>query len=209
LLSEGSIPKEIASSLNISYATVLEHQKSIYRKLNVHSINELFSKMTIMKNEADFMSWIIIEDKNGSKISVTKNIENIKDKYYKTYVITGKLCTGKDSYVGAYFIPNTFTLEALKKMSSLSLTCLGDGGSYVIILPTTDTRLKSGNNHYGRVFSTKNGEMSKITLNINEFSQSPNFGNIVLFDKNNIEGFQIHACSFGEYNLKFWDINFY
>jgi DNA-binding CsgD family transcriptional regulator len=44
MLLDGAVPKEIALSLNISYDTVLTHQKSLYRKLEVHSINELIGK---------------------------------------------------------------------------------------------------------------------------------------------------------------------
>ena len=44
MLLNGSVPKEIAGLLSISYETVLYHQKKLYRKLEVHSINELFNK---------------------------------------------------------------------------------------------------------------------------------------------------------------------
>jgi DNA-binding CsgD family transcriptional regulator len=44
MLLDRAVPKEIALSLNISYDTVLTHQKSLYRKLEVHSINELIGK---------------------------------------------------------------------------------------------------------------------------------------------------------------------
>jgi DNA-binding CsgD family transcriptional regulator len=44
LLIDGKTPKEIAACLNISYDTVLSHQKNIYRKLNVHSIGELIEQ---------------------------------------------------------------------------------------------------------------------------------------------------------------------
>jgi DNA-binding CsgD family transcriptional regulator len=44
MLLDGAAPKEIAFSLNISYDTVLTHQKSLYRKLEVHSLNELIGK---------------------------------------------------------------------------------------------------------------------------------------------------------------------
>jgi len=43
-LLEGISPKEIAFKLNISYDTVLAHQKKLYRKLDVHTINELLAK---------------------------------------------------------------------------------------------------------------------------------------------------------------------
>jgi len=44
LLLDGSIPKEIAYKLNVSYDTVIAHQKSMYRKLDVHNINEFMVK---------------------------------------------------------------------------------------------------------------------------------------------------------------------
>jgi len=44
MLLGGAVPKEIAYTLNISYETVLYHQKKMYRKLEVHSINELLIK---------------------------------------------------------------------------------------------------------------------------------------------------------------------
>jgi len=44
LLLKGLSPKEIAYNLNISYDTVLTHQKNLYVKLGVNSINELLVK---------------------------------------------------------------------------------------------------------------------------------------------------------------------
>jgi len=44
MLLKGVPPKEIAFNLNISYNTFLYHQKQLYRKLNVHSVQELFAK---------------------------------------------------------------------------------------------------------------------------------------------------------------------
>ncbi|MCL2759861.1 MAG: helix-turn-helix transcriptional regulator [Treponema sp.] len=44
MLIAGVSPKEIAFKLNISYDTVLAHQKNMYRKLGVHTINELLTK---------------------------------------------------------------------------------------------------------------------------------------------------------------------
>jgi len=40
----GSTPKEIAYNLNVSYDTVISHQKSMYRKVGVHNINEFMVK---------------------------------------------------------------------------------------------------------------------------------------------------------------------
>jgi DNA-binding CsgD family transcriptional regulator len=44
LLLGGSSSKNISKALGISNDTVLSHQKSLYRKLGIHSINELFEK---------------------------------------------------------------------------------------------------------------------------------------------------------------------
>jgi len=44
MLLGGSTPKEIAYNLNVTYDTVIAHQKSMYRKLDVHNINEFMVK---------------------------------------------------------------------------------------------------------------------------------------------------------------------
>jgi DNA-binding CsgD family transcriptional regulator len=47
LLLSGTSPKEIAFTLKISYDTARFHQKNLYRKLNINSIQELFSKYSV------------------------------------------------------------------------------------------------------------------------------------------------------------------
>jgi len=44
LLLKGTSPKEIGYTLKISYDTVHHHQKNLYRKLSIQSIQELFAK---------------------------------------------------------------------------------------------------------------------------------------------------------------------
>ncbi|MCL2277266.1 MAG: LuxR C-terminal-related transcriptional regulator [Treponema sp.] len=44
MLLNGTSPKEIGYVLKISYGTVLYHQQNLYRKLNIHSIAELFAR---------------------------------------------------------------------------------------------------------------------------------------------------------------------
>jgi len=44
LLLEGKSPKEIGYTLKISYETVHHHQKNLYRKLGIQSIQELFAR---------------------------------------------------------------------------------------------------------------------------------------------------------------------
>jgi DNA-binding CsgD family transcriptional regulator len=44
LILDGKAPKAIGYELNIAYQTVNSHQKSLYKKLGVHSIQELFAQ---------------------------------------------------------------------------------------------------------------------------------------------------------------------
>ena len=48
----GAVPKEIAGTLKISYETVISHQQRLYRKLNVHNINELLEKYRNKKEKS-------------------------------------------------------------------------------------------------------------------------------------------------------------
>jgi len=50
MLIDGKTPKEISYDLRISYNTVVSHQKSIYGKLGVQSINELLIKSRDAEN---------------------------------------------------------------------------------------------------------------------------------------------------------------
>lgn len=73
LLLEGFVPKEIAGKLKISYDTVVSHQKKLYRKLDIHSVDELFDKYKNKKDE--------INSSNGNG-KHSKNKRFIKPKYF-------------------------------------------------------------------------------------------------------------------------------
>jgi len=51
MLLNGTAPKEIGYILKISYGTVLYHQQNLYRKLQIHSIAELFARYKIKAKE--------------------------------------------------------------------------------------------------------------------------------------------------------------
>jgi len=51
MMLEGITPKEIAYKLGISYATIDYHRKNLYRKLDIHSVNELFAKFNTPEPE--------------------------------------------------------------------------------------------------------------------------------------------------------------
>jgi len=96
----------------------------------------------------------------------------------------------------------------MKKMTSFSFTALGDGNSYKVMITTTDTRMKSGDNHYRKVFTAKKHEISTVNVNLDELYQSPLYGSPVPFAKSSIELFQLQPHSTGDFNLKIWDIRF-
>ena len=73
MLLTGAIPKEIASTLNISYNTVLNHQRSIYSKLGVHSINELLANHTPRK-ETDNLDSDSLQTNNKTAETVRRRL---------------------------------------------------------------------------------------------------------------------------------------
>jgi DNA-binding CsgD family transcriptional regulator len=52
LLINGVPPKEIAFNLNITYNTLLFHQKKLYRNLDVHNVQELIARYSTEAKEA-------------------------------------------------------------------------------------------------------------------------------------------------------------
>ena len=220
MLLAGSIPKEIAHSLNISINTFKTHQKNLYQKLSVNTIRELvtmyavngegagYKKPQETDKAAVFTRWIVNKDELGSYVNITEQIEHIEKQYFPVIIIAGKVTQAKQSFAGAYTIPAPSTLEDMKKMNRFSLKILGDGNSYAVTIPTTDTRLNAKHNHYRKLITTINGEISDINVDIDELAQVPYWGNQVPFIKDNIEFFQIHAYATSEFKIKIWDIKF-
>ncbi|MDR2543510.1 MAG: helix-turn-helix transcriptional regulator, partial [Treponema sp.] len=204
MLLEGIVPKEIAYKLSISYNTVHFHIKSFYRKLGVHSIQELFAKYSVINevassaqtekpakesslqnNEPVFIRWDTVTDNIGSNIEIISDIEIIQKKYYTTFTLFGEMSPKVHSYAGVVFFPDPSTLKAMKKMSSYSFSILGDSNTYEVKISTSDTRLNAEHNHYLKSFTTKIGEITTLNININELAQSPFFGKPVPFIQDN------------------------
>ena len=220
MLLKGVTPREAANSLNISYNTVLTHQKNIYCKLGVQNINELiikYSTETTNKNitypargiAAVVTRWETFIDELGSSVSITTQIEKIKRQYFTCYSIFGTLSTDHHAHTGVLAYPDSSTHESMKTMSSFSFTVLGDGNTYDVMITTSDTRIKGELNHYRKKFVTTKGKTSTFNVNISEMVQSPYFGKQVPFNQQNIECLQFQAFSTGEFNLKVWNIRLY
>jgi len=219
LLLTGIIPKEIANTLNISYATVLDHQKNLYRKLDVHNINELLVKFS-KENEAVqtekqesaakavFIRWDTYEDDFGSYVNYTPKVELILDNYTETHAISGNMSYKGMAYAGVNAFPGVSTFEAMRKAKRFSFMVLGDGNSYEVKIATSETRKDADYNHYGKIFPTENGVISEININIDELTPTYTI-KTVPFNQNSIETFIIQTFSKGDFNLKFWDIEFH
>jgi len=215
-LLAGATPKEIAYELDIAYGTFLTHQGNLYRKLDVHTINELFIKYSseikpvINKYvNAVFNHWYTIADDLGSSISGRLNYEDIQGCYADTYTISGNVSCKDDAYIGLAAFPDRSTLEAIKKAKVISFTALGDGRIYEAAIITTEDETDEAYNFYGKNFTTENGEISTFSFDIDEISKLPLFGNETPFKKDNIDLLYIHSYSSGGFNLKIWDIKIF
>jgi len=215
-LLAGATPKEIAYDLKIAYGTFLTHQGNIYRKLDVHTINELLTKYSSEKNSAIstyvgavFNHWYTIADDLGSSISGGLNFEDIQGCCIDTYTICGNVSDKDGAYIGLAAYPDPSTLEAIKKARVFCFTALGDGNIYETAIVTAKGEADEDYSFYGKNFITEKGEISTFSFNIDEISQLHLYGNDAPFEKDNIEAFFIRCFSAGDFKLKIWDVKIY
>jgi DNA-binding CsgD family transcriptional regulator len=217
MLLDGKTPKEIAYLLKVKFRTVIFHQNNLYQKLEVHSINEFFSKYATPYGTAlpwrkaaaaIFTRWDTYNDNNGSYINVSQKKEVIQGQPHAAFTFDGKLNHKESNWAGVNLFPDYSTLKAMKEMSSLSFTVLGDGNSYDVIIRTSDTA-ESNFNHYRKTFNTRKNEVSTFSFTIYEFSQVPSLGKPVQFIKDNIEWLQFETSLADEFILKVWNIGFH
>jgi len=223
LLIEGAFPKEIASKLNVSYDTVLFHQKNLYQKLEVQSIQELLVKILAQNryeliSERETESQVIADyyfariiktnDELGSKISYKVDDEIIGEQNKRTYTFFGHLVSRYRCYATIFMIPNSSILDTMKKIKSFSFSAMGDGNSYGVMLTTSDTMIKGGYNNYHQIFTTEKGVVSEYNVNLDELVQFKTWGKQVPFIRSNILEFGFFPHSNGDFELKVWDIKF-
>jgi len=136
MLLDGIVPKEIAFNLKISYGTVLYHQRNLYRKLEVQSIQELFAKHLKQNESSQAMSrkpksnvtadcyFTRIEetsDELGSEIFFKVEDEIIGDQNKRTYTFSGHLVNKHKCYATIFMIPHPSILAAMKKIKVFPL----------------------------------------------------------------------------------------
>jgi len=202
LLLKGDTPKKIGSKLKISYYTVLGHQKNLYHKLSVNSINELLIKYSkpLAGDRDVFIDWWT---HNNHKISITPGRENIENQYIQTFMISGIyfVSPDHDTYCRAVFNPHPSILEVIKKMTSFSFTFLSDGNTYNVSFVSMQE--DDMNQYRKKTFMTKKGEISKLTINVKELCHE-----LVPFYQDNIDFIQFEVQRTKEFNLKVWDFRF-
>ena len=220
LLLKGSSLKEISYELKIKYETIIFHKKNLYKKLKVKSHNEFFVKHLQKQpninytdigeeNPALFMRLFSYYDNHGSFLEAAVNEEQINEQNFTFYKIKGTMCSYLDAYAVVSFYPYPETLEIIKKASSFSFYILGDGNTYDVQLPTSETATKGGHNHYRLTFPTQKNKTSMIFVNMSELVQSKIFGKKVPFIQKNIDHIIIQPFCTGKFNIKVWDFKFY
>jgi len=180
-LLAGATPKEIAYELNIAYGTFLTHQGNLYRKLDVHTINELLTKYS---SDTKFLSQTIPADK-----------KYVSAVFNHWYTIADELGSSIRS-----------THEDIKKAKVITFTVLGDGNIYEATVVTSKGETDEDYNFYGKNFITEKGEISTFSFNIDEISQLYLYGNDTPLNRDNIDAFYIHCFSAGDFKLKIWDV---
>jgi DNA-binding CsgD family transcriptional regulator len=214
---DGISIREIAGKLGVSYKAIDYHRGNLYRKFGVQSIQELlkiFANKEIPESiigteqnislpkefvPAICKEWITFKDDTSSVNFIIKS--------KGVYVLSGS--QGKEGgYAGVIGFPDNDTCIAMKSMSMLSFKVLGDGNDYYIMLPTIETN--KDYDHYFKQFSTQNGKITTITVNIkNDLARYSYNGIPREFIQDNIIGLQFHNFRKQPFELMIWDINLY
>jgi endoglucanase len=144
-------------------------------------------------------------DDLGSTITVT-----LTNSTSNEYTIAGTITTSGegDVYANAQFIPASATLTAMQTMKSFSFMVSGDGNSYDVMVPTTESSVAY--NHYRYQF-TASAAAAKVTVNVPANLSQANWGGagVVEFVQDNIQGIQFQRVGSGSFNLKVWDVRTY
>jgi len=163
---------------------------------------------------AVFNNWSSYKDEAGSSINVTVIHDDIIDgKPFTSYIMSGILYNkGGWHFAGMPLNPVPLTQQAMRRMTSFSFKVLGDGRPYMVFIPTIDTQFyDEKRDHYRMMFPTINGQISTITINVDDLVQSGH-GIQVPFIKNDIlhiEFFIDENLTPDSFNLKVWDIRIY
>ncbi|MDR0442623.1 MAG: CIA30 family protein [Treponema sp.] len=129
---------------------------------------------------------------DGKKLTFSGNIAKIKGKDY--------------GFAGCTAEPDDVNLAALKKASSISFKCKGDGKFYVVEVKTSDVT-----DHCYYLCTVEIPKTEKtIEVSFDDLEQ-PGWGKQVSFKKSNITGIQLQATmgttGAGAFRYTVWDLN--
>ena len=226
LLLEGLSPKEIASKLEITYYTVDFHRNKLYKKLNIHSIQELFAKYskesktdhtkteTINGNiiPAQDLGFFDLSDakeggKSTAEIYVTReeidgvvidSVLNIKANLVKR--------KNKNEYAQAYTYKEDI-IQRLRQAKGIRFKALGDGKSWFVEFKTIESTPERNNANYMYNFGTISGQVIVVdipysSLYLPEWHEQYAFD----FNKETIKGLDIVKCPLCQYGSSFLQI---
>ncbi len=177
----------------------------------------VIQKPTNEGHPAVFNRWNTWTDKEDSPVNITVTPDDVIDgEHFTSYTMSGVLSGIKGWYtVGIALYPVPLTHQAMKKMTSFSFRVLGDGKPCRVNIPTTDTVVYDRvMDHYLTMFPTVNGQISTITINVDELMQI-GYGKQVPFIRDNIVsmefaiGIEFFTESSEPFSLKIWDIRIF
>ena len=220
MMLNGTALKEIAYTLKIKYPTAAYHQKNMFRKLGVQNNIELLVNSLKEKSKmkaalqppiieyVNFCNWDIFKDNVGTNINVMISEEKLTKEFTCVNIYGNKIDDFR-AYAGMLAHNTDTSREIMKKSKSFSFMALGDGKVYEVMLPTSDTRIKGGNNHYRKRFTTVKGRPAFFKFDVSELYQADYFGKPVPFIQDNVDLFQFQVYKPGDFYLKVWDVQFY
>ena len=155
--------------------------------------------------------WESIWNNGESNIRIAKAVENIEGAHKEVVTISGTQGPGWGQ-IGIVCSPVHPTFMLMKKMTAFSFTVLGDGHTYQVVFPTSETDTEALDyNNYSATFSTTKGETKTVTVIIDSL-RADTGRPYVGFNQNNLTNIHFLAESDVDWNnqslefgLKIWD----
>jgi TolB-like protein len=162
------------------------------------------SASSIMLSSADWQAYS--DTTSSAKVNIGREYIDGQERDVLTLEIN--LARGDSKWAGTGYWDDTIA-QKLKGASGVRFKTLGDGKTWILIIPMTETN-KDGNAHRANI-TTRNGRVVEIDIPFSRLRQ-PEWGKKVTFNKNSIVGMQIqreNAHGAGAATIKVFDIEIY
>ncbi|MCL2719761.1 MAG: glycoside hydrolase family 5 protein [Treponema sp.] len=112
----------------------------------------------------------------------------------------------RDGYAFLSAVPDTATLNLMRRMKSFSFMVFGDGKRYEVMIQTTDTSV--AHNNYRFTFTAPAGVATRITVNVPADLRQADWGGhgVVPFNQRNVQNFIFAPTAPGTFDIAVWDI---